>query len=174
MVRALEQFHMYMYGKEFHLCTDHSALTRILSFKNVEGQSARWIQRLQEYNFNSEQRESRKHSNANALPRRPYEEECTHCHNVEEQADVKEVRAIADETAAACDEAAMRTEQLNDPDLGPNLEEVETGQQSEWKDVADRSPTYKSKEMQSKRKKGMSENEDDERRASYDLMAFCR
>jgi cytoskeleton-associated protein 5 len=43
MVRALEQFHKYVYGKEFHLCTDHSALTRILSFKNVEGQFARWI-----------------------------------------------------------------------------------------------------------------------------------
>jgi hypothetical protein len=41
---------------------------------------------------------------------------------------------------------------------------VETGQQSEWKDVADRSPAYNSKEMQSKGTKGMSENEDDEGR----------
>jgi hypothetical protein len=48
MVRALEEFHKYLYGNEFHLCTDHSALTRILSFKTVEGQSARWIQPLQE------------------------------------------------------------------------------------------------------------------------------
>jgi hypothetical protein len=39
---------------------------------------------------------------------------------------------------------------------------VETGQQSERKDVADLSPTYKSKEMQSKGMKEMSENEDDE------------
>jgi hypothetical protein len=59
---------------------------------------------------------------------------------------------------------SLRTEQLNDPDLGHNLEEVEAGQQSEWKDVADRSPTYKNKEMQSKRMKGMGENEDDEGR----------
>jgi hypothetical protein len=44
---------------------------------------------------------------------------------------------------------ALRREQLNDPDLGPILEEVETGQQSEWKNVSDRSPTYKRKEMQS-------------------------
>jgi hypothetical protein len=41
---------------------------------------------------------------------------------------------------------------------------VETGKQSEWKDVADRSPTYKSKEMQSKSMKEMSENEDDDGR----------
>jgi hypothetical protein len=45
-LRELEQFHEYVYGKEFHLCTDHSSLTRILSFKNVEGQSSRWIQHL--------------------------------------------------------------------------------------------------------------------------------
>jgi hypothetical protein len=41
---------------------------------------------------------------------------------------------------------------------------VETGQQSQWKDVFDRSPTYKSKEMQSKGMTGKSENEADERR----------
>jgi hypothetical protein len=120
--------------------------------------------RLQVYNFNSEQRQGREHSNANALPRRPRQEECTHCHKVEEHADVKEVRAIADETAAGCDQADLRTEQLNDPDLGPSLEEMETGQQSEWNDVTDRSPTYKSKQMQSEEMKGMSENEDDEGR----------
>jgi hypothetical protein len=164
MMRAPEEFHKYVYGREFHLCMDHSALTRILSFKNVEGQSARWIQRLQEYNFNSEQRQGLKHSNANTLPRRPCQEECTHCHKVEEQADVEEVRAITNETAAGCDQAAMGTEQQNDPDLGPNLEEVELGLQSECKDVADRSLTYKSKEMQSKGIKGMIENEDDEGR----------
>jgi hypothetical protein len=39
---------------------------------------------------------------------------------------------------------ALRTEQLNDPDLGRILQEVETGQRPEWKDIADRSPTYKS------------------------------
>jgi hypothetical protein len=41
---------------------------------------------------------------------------------------------------------------------------VETGQQSERKDIADRSTTYISKEMHSKGMKGMSENEDDEGR----------
>jgi hypothetical protein len=39
---------------------------------------------------------------------------------------------------------ALRTEQLNDPDIVPILQEVETGQQPEWKDIADRSPSYKS------------------------------
>jgi hypothetical protein len=38
----------------------------------------------------------------------------------------------------------LRTEQLNGPDIGPILQEVETGQRPEWKDMADHSPTYKS------------------------------
>jgi hypothetical protein len=35
-------------------------------------------------------------------------------------------------------------EQLNDPVIGSILQEVETGQRPEWKDIADCSPTYKS------------------------------
>jgi hypothetical protein len=47
-VRTLEHFHKYLYVQEFHLRTDHSALTWLMSFKNLEVQTARWIQRLQE------------------------------------------------------------------------------------------------------------------------------
>jgi hypothetical protein len=46
--------------------------------------------------------------------------------------------------AYGCDSAALRGEQLNDQDMGPIPEEVETKQRPERKDVADRSPTYKS------------------------------
>jgi hypothetical protein len=67
IVKSLEHFHKYLYGQKFHLRTDHSALTWLMSFKNLEGQNARWIQRLQEYNFNSEHRQGRKHNNADAL-----------------------------------------------------------------------------------------------------------
>jgi hypothetical protein len=35
-------------------------------------------------------------------------------------------------------------EQLNNPDIGPILQEVEIRQRLEWKDIADRSPMYKS------------------------------
>jgi hypothetical protein len=68
-------------------------------------------------NFASEHRQGRKHNNADALSRRP-------CHKVEARADVKQGRTIAD--------------------VGPIQQEMETGQRPEWKDIADRSPTYKS------------------------------
>jgi hypothetical protein len=40
MVRTLEHFHKYLYSQEFHLCTDHYALTCFTSLKNLEGQTA--------------------------------------------------------------------------------------------------------------------------------------
>jgi hypothetical protein len=46
--------------------------------------------------------------------------------------------------AASWDPATLRTDQLNDPHIGPILREIESRQQLEWKDIADRSPTYKS------------------------------
>jgi hypothetical protein len=37
VVKTLEHFHKYLYGQQFHLRTDHSALTWLLSFKNLRG-----------------------------------------------------------------------------------------------------------------------------------------
>jgi cell fate (sporulation/competence/biofilm development) regulator YlbF (YheA/YmcA/DUF963 family) len=69
IVRTLEHFHKYLYRQELHLQNDHSALTWLMSFKNLEGQTAHWIQCQQEYNFTSEHCQGQKHNNANALSR---------------------------------------------------------------------------------------------------------
>jgi hypothetical protein len=66
---------------------------------------------------------------------------CTHCHKGQSWADVKQVRAIASVAAVSWDPPALQME-LNDHDIGPRLEEVETGQQLEWKDLADHSLKY--------------------------------
>jgi hypothetical protein len=52
-------------------------------------------------------------------------------------------RSIAAVAASDWDTAALRTEQPNDQNTGPILQKVETGQHPEWKDILDRSPTYK-------------------------------
>jgi hypothetical protein len=40
IVSPLEHFHKYLYGQEFHLRTDHSALTWLTSFKNLSALSS--------------------------------------------------------------------------------------------------------------------------------------
>lgn len=53
-------------------------------------------------------------------------------------------RVIAVAAADGCDRAALRKEQLDDNDVGQILQEMEAGQRPQWKDIADRSPTYNS------------------------------
>jgi hypothetical protein len=127
------------------LRTDHSALTWLLSFKNLllEGQTARWIQHLQEYNFTSEHRQVRKHNKADALSRRPCPEGCSHCQKIERPSEGLKVRIITTAAADGWDRASLRREHLGDDEMGPLLQEVEAGRRPEWRDIADRIPTYK-------------------------------
>jgi hypothetical protein len=122
------------------MCTDQSALIWLLSFKNL-GEIARWIQRLSEYSITSEHRQGRDHNNA--LSRRPRQKECTHCHKIEGRAHIKYVRANAAAAVAAAS-WALATLRADDSNIGPILHEVEIGQRSKWKNMEDRSPTYKS------------------------------
>jgi hypothetical protein len=109
-VRTLENFHKYLYGQDFHMHTDHSALTWLISFKKLKVQTSHWIQRLQEQNFTSEHHQGRKHSNADALSRRSCQEECTHCHKVEARVGIKQVQTIEAVAAASWVPAALKTE----------------------------------------------------------------
>jgi hypothetical protein len=75
IVKTAEHFHKSLCGQEFHLCTDHSALTWLLSFRNLEGQTVHWVKRLEEYNFTSEHRRgaitpTRMHSQADHVQRK--------------------------------------------------------------------------------------------------------
>ncbi|GBM32961.1 Retrovirus-related Pol polyprotein from transposon 297 [Araneus ventricosus] len=56
IVKSIEHFHHYLYGRKFLLRTDHASLRWLLNFKEPEGQISRWIQRLQEYNFGIQHR----------------------------------------------------------------------------------------------------------------------
>ena len=68
-------FRAYLLGRKFCLRTDHGSLTWLRNFKEPEGQLARWMERLQEYDFTISHRPGRKHQNADALSRGP----CTQC-----------------------------------------------------------------------------------------------
>ena len=71
VVKFIRRFHAYFYGQRFIVHTDHSALQWLINFWNPEGQVARWLETLQGYDFTVEHRPGSKHTNADAMSRRP-------------------------------------------------------------------------------------------------------
>ncbi|GFW18190.1 retrovirus-related Pol polyprotein from transposon 17.6 [Trichonephila clavipes] len=90
IVNAVEHFHPYLYGGRFLLRTDHVSLNWLLNFKNPEGQIARWLQRLQEYDVEIRHRKGSAHGNADALSRRPCTESCKYCSRIEKKFGLKD------------------------------------------------------------------------------------
>lgn len=84
IVASVKHFHHYLYGANFLVRTDHSALRWLLTFKHPEGQVARWLEVLGTYHYEVEYRPGTKHGNADALSRRPCID-CRHCLRLEEK-----------------------------------------------------------------------------------------
>ena len=67
-VTFLHHFYQYLIGAPFVIWTDHSALTWLQNFKPPKGQLARWLEKLQEYQFTSYCSPTRsENNNADAL-----------------------------------------------------------------------------------------------------------
>lgn len=79
IVEFTKQHRHYLEGSKFLIRTDHAPLRSILSVKDPEGQLARWVSFLSTLNFEIDYREGKRHSNADALSRRPCEERCKWC-----------------------------------------------------------------------------------------------
>ena len=82
VVVFLKQFRQYLYGQPTTIRTDHGALRWLLNFRDIQGQMARWLQVISEYDVNIVHRAGRSHANADSLSRRPCTE-CTQCDIVE-------------------------------------------------------------------------------------------
>ena len=54
VVKSLAHFHPYLYGRNFVVRTDHSSLRWLVNFKYAEGQLARWLQKIQQYDLKLE------------------------------------------------------------------------------------------------------------------------
>ena len=81
LVTYVEPFRYYLLGRRFRIRTDHSSLRWLTSFKEPQGQVARWLERLQEYDYEVQHRPGKQHSNADSLSRRPRRNhgECPSC-----------------------------------------------------------------------------------------------
>ncbi|GBM51782.1 Retrovirus-related Pol polyprotein from transposon 297 [Araneus ventricosus] len=89
IVKSIEHFHHFLYRRKFLLRTDYASLRWLLNFREPEGQIARWIQRLQEFNFEIQHRKGTSHGNADALSRRPCIEKCKQCTNAEKKFEIE-------------------------------------------------------------------------------------
>ena len=69
VVTFVKHFRHYLLGRHFVVRTDHSSLQWLYNFKEPEGQTARWLESLQEFDFEVIHRSGRNHSNADALSR---------------------------------------------------------------------------------------------------------
>lgn len=73
VVTFIKHFRPHLLGRHFTLWMDHGSQTWLTRFKEPEGQLARWLEKLQEYDFDILHRQC--HGNADALSRLP----CTQC-----------------------------------------------------------------------------------------------
>ena len=75
VVWAVRYFRAYLWGRRFVIRTDHNSLQWLKSFKEPQGQVARWLDISAEYDFQIQHRPGAKHGNADALSRLP----CKQC-----------------------------------------------------------------------------------------------
>ncbi|GBN75169.1 Retrovirus-related Pol polyprotein from transposon 297 [Araneus ventricosus] len=145
IVKSTEHFHHYLYGRKFLLRTDHASLRWLLNFREPEGQIARWIQRLQEYDFEIQHRKGTSHGNADALSRRPCKESCKHCTNAEKKFGMEtdiSVEVLTTEDAWSSSE--VQKAQLEDPAIRPILEKkLNSEDRPSWEEIAPESPATK-------------------------------
>ncbi|XP_045206353.2 uncharacterized protein LOC123558545 [Mercenaria mercenaria] len=109
VVRALKQFHHYLYGRDILLRTDNSAVSWMRTLKSPNGQTARWLQELETYNLTVVHRPGRQHSNADALSRVP----CTSCKRQQE------INMTNEEVAHEITSPESNCEKLNDKNNPP-------------------------------------------------------
>lgn len=79
VVEALKAFHSYLYDQMVLLSTDNASISWIKNLKNPPGQTTRWLQEIETYDLIITHRAGKRHSNADALSRRP----CRSCERQE-------------------------------------------------------------------------------------------
>ncbi|GBM53776.1 Retrovirus-related Pol polyprotein from transposon 297 [Araneus ventricosus] len=145
--KSLEHFHNYLYRRKFLLRTDHASLRWLLNFKEPEGQIARWIQRLQECDFEIHHRKGTSYGNADALSRRPCRESCKHCSNAEKNFGIETDTSVKVLTTTFVDpwsSCEIQKAQLEDPAIKPILEKkLNSANRPSWQEIAPESAATK-------------------------------
>ena len=119
---GLRQYRHLLLGYQFLLRTDHAALTYLRRTPEPVGQSARYLDKLAEYDFELQHRPGAQHQNADALSRRPCERTldappCNQCKSVvasTEDTSGEQVRAL--QAGPSPGSSTRKARQLKDQD----------------------------------------------------------
>ena len=133
VVFFIHHFRPYLIGKKFTLRTDHGCLRWLSNFKHPEGQMARWLERLQEYDFDIVHRRGRQHQNADSLSRLP----CKQCGRESHQTVEPEMVVCA--VIAGQSLTDVRQSQLADTSISFVLQAVENDQKQDANQLQGRS-----------------------------------
>ena len=135
VVFFVKYYRPYLLGREFVIRTDHSALRWLKSTPEPIGQQARWLEILEEFNYSIEHRAGRKHSNADALSRRP----CRQCHMDGSELSNLMLRTIQlDEVheSSEFDPSQLKAAYVDDPELATIYELLtDNTEQIPWSQV---------------------------------------
>jgi len=131
VISSMKFFHHYLYGREFVVRTDHISLKWLMTFRNLEGQLARWLEQLQQYNFEIIHRKGSLHSNADGLSRRPcLGSNCSYCNKQES----KEMEIVGRVTLNS-EQINWKREQSEDLVLRKFFLAKEEGRRPDWQEV---------------------------------------
>ena len=130
VVAFTHHFRPYLLGRTFTVRTDHGSLTWLRNFKEPEGQLARWLEKLQEFDFQIIHRPGKRHCNADALSRLP----CRQCgrmfsDNSDTPTAAGGVATISEDplpSLVQTDRDELRKLQQEDPALGPVIAALES------------------------------------------------
>lgn len=143
VVDAVKSFHHYLYGRKFQVRTDHISLRWLMSFRNLEGQLARWLERLQHYDFDVCYRSGKAHGNADGLSRRPcLETSCRYCTKVELKEE-SEKGTFGRLVLAEDSLQEWRSAQLRDSSIAEIIRAKEAGKRPNWQEIASKETPLK-------------------------------
>jgi transposase InsO family protein len=167
VVVALRNFHTYLYGQDILLRTDNAAVSWMRNLKIPTGQTARWLQELSTYNLAVTHRPGMKHTNADALSRKPCKV-CTHQQDLQtsttsddepSQTDCNSARAVTRSQAKSEVEKELTENQLiltgwtpstiaevqaSDSNIEPILTQLSVnGSRPEWGTISEKCASLK-------------------------------
>ena len=137
VVVSSEHFRRYLLGKQFFIRTDHALLIWLLSFREFEGQLARWVGKLDRFDYKIIYRAGKSHGNADGLSRRPCSDfSCKYCSRIEEKCEGKSEKEVCRIVFEDNMPSEWREAQQQYETISFILRNKESGTKPNWQDIS--------------------------------------